>query len=317
MQKKLIVALIAASILGLSACDKAKEVANKVEAETTKAVDSAKNAGSSSEEAISAKINKYVSVSNDLQKYFHESNEFFAKNRAEREAKAKAGDFKSIETNSSVFERSGKKLEEIAQMPGDTPDVDNAAKAYAAVITEYLPNWDELQSYNKAKKYEDDNGAKGKELLVKYNEGQAKLIAAQEAFEKVFKVAMDKEKVKRVAEYKAKGQLLELHTTQALENAGQMLEIFDDFADFKNQAKIDKANALLAELDTNLDAMNKEYQTQEAEKKLDAFNTWKSVHSYLVSFTGKYREARKDPKRYNDMVRDYNNAVDDYNRMMR
>lgn len=317
MQKKLIVALIAASILGLSACDKAKEVANKVESETTKAVDSAKNAGSSSEEAISAKINKYVSVSNDLQKYFHESNELFAKNRAERKAKAKAGDFKSINTNSSVFERSGKKLEEIAQMPGDVPDVDNVAKAYAAVIAEYLPNWGELQSYNKAKKYEDDNGAKGKELLVKYNEGQAKLITAQEAFEKVFKVAMDKEKVKRIAEYKAKGQLLELHTTQALENAGQMLEIFDDFADFKNQAKIDKANALLTELDTNLDAMNKEYQTQEAEKKLGTFNTWKSVHSYLVSFTGKYREARKDPKHYNDMVGDYNNAVDNYNSMMR
>lgn len=197
----------------------------------------------------------------------------------------------------------------IAQKPGNLHDLDNAANAYAAILTEYLPNWLELKAYNRAKKYEDDAGAKGKELLPKYNEGQAKLIIAQENFEVAAKAAIDEESVKRIAEYKSKGLLLELHTAQALEKAEQMLAIFDELDDFKNQAKIDQANMLLAELDAELEAMDKEIK--ERRSKLNS--PWGDVYSSLIDFTGEYRAARKDPKRYDDMVRKYNRAVGYYN----
>lgn len=305
--------MIAASLLGLTACDKIKKVADKVQTETSKAVDGA----GSTEEATSAKINEYVELSNSLRDYFHKDNAYFEENRIKNLAKAKSGDFKAINTDISTIERTQKKFEEIATMSGSIVGVDDAAKAYLEVIKDTLPNWKELEAYNKAKKYEDDKGAKGKELLVKYNEDQAKLLVAQENFDKVFKVALDQEKVKRIAEFKAKGQLLELHANQAMEKAGQILEVFNSTADFKNQAKIDQANTLLAELDTELNAMDKEYQTQKAANKLAAGNRWDSVHSKLTSFTGKYREARKDPKRYTDMVSDYNDAIEDYNRMMK
>lgn len=313
IQRKLVTVMIAASLLGLTACDKIKKVADKVQTETSKAVDSA----GSTEEATSTKINAYVELSNKLQNYFHKNNSAQEKWRTEDLAKAKAGDFKAINTNADDMERAQKKFEEIIIMPGTVVGVDDAAKAYLEVIKEYLPNWKELEVYNKAKKYTDDNGAKGKELLVKYNEGQAKLLIAQENFEKVFTVTLAQEKVKRIAEFKAKGQLLELYSNQAMEKASQILGTFNSTADFKNQTKINQANALLAELDTELNEMDKEYQIQKAAKKLDSFNRWEQVHSKLVSFTGKYREARKDPKRYNDMVSDYNDAIEDYNHMMK
>jgi hypothetical protein len=37
-------------------------------------------------------------------------------------------------------------------------------------VEQYLPAWQELVDYNKSKKYQDDNGTKGKNLLAPYRE---------------------------------------------------------------------------------------------------------------------------------------------------
>lgn len=317
MQKKLVAAILATSLLGLAACDKAKEITKQ--AQTNLSTSAHKNPETSPEQAINNKINRYTQLSNELLPLYRGDTASMEENRIKMVAQAKAGDFKAISNQLFQFKQAQEQFEKILAMPGTIPNVDDAATTYLAVLNEYLPNWQELKKYNAAKKYEDDGGAKGKELLVKYNEGQDKLLAAQNTFEPAFKVALDQEKIRRMAEFKAKGQLLELHTNQALDKAGQMLELFKQPSDFQNQEKIKQANALLAQLDIELDAMDKERQKRKAADagKTDSYQdkVWDGIHSCLVAFTGAYRETRKDPMRYNKMLSEHNDAVKSYNRM--
>lgn len=59
---------------------------------------------------------------------------------------------------------------------------------------------------------------------------------------------------------------------------------------------------------------------QEKDRKnrsLPMIDRYDSVHSKLVALAGYYREARKNPSRFNSAISSFNDAIRDYNMMQR
>ncbi|WP_434777330.1 DUF3829 domain-containing protein [Neisseria sp. Ec49-e6-T10] len=327
MNKKVISVLLASLVLSLSACDDKKNsegndkqsastTANGNAVENTQTKEDSVQEVSATDEAVSKKVNDYIKTNNTLMDFWKLGiTEASIRWAEEDKVKVSKGDFTKIK-RSGVFDRGSKALEKTLQENTvNLGELDTAAKTLLETINTYLPKWQELEKYNEAKKFEDDNGAKGKELLVSYQEGLPKIEAAYKAFDQLLDVSMKQEQAKRIALYKKEGRLLELYTEESLGSAEKMLSLFEKTDDFKNQTKIDEANKILAQLDENLDALDKEYNARKAEQDSRVDSGYGSVHRDLTSFTGIYREARKNPKKANDLVRKYNDAISSYNRI--
>lgn len=279
----------------------------------------AADAGDAGDEAWDEKVDAYIKVGNRLRGFSSSVNETFAKWKEEDRRKVAAGDFKKIRTDDHYFSDNDlKNLKDAIAMPGATPELDQAGQQLVAAAEALLPTWRELIDYNKAKRFEDDAGAKGKELLPKYVAGMDKLETALTALagqiDAASKIAHDKS----VARFKAEGRLLEMHTWEAMGSAEKVLDLFDNADDLKNPEKIKQADAHIAAMETSLTAMKAEHQKRKAEKdSLPMIDRYDSIADELTDFAGAYRSARKDPSEFNDAVEAYNDAVDALNMMNR
>jgi Protein of unknown function (DUF3829) len=328
MNKKILVTMLLLS-LGLAACNKNDTGAAAGSNSKTDASEEASDpaVASDSDEDWSNKVQAYIKIGNRLQGFSSSMNETFAKWQMEADEKVKNGDFKEIRTNSHYFSDSDvKDLKEAIAMPGATPELDKAAKLLLTNIETYLPNWNNLQEYNKAKRYEDDNGAKGKEMLPKYIEGMEKIEVSLDALQAEIDSAGKVEHAKTVAQFKKDGQLLEMHTWEATGSAQKVLDLFSSDDDFKDAAKIKQADAHIASMETSLAAIKVEHAKRKAEdekvdsggeKSLPLIDRYDSVHDELNEMAGHYRESRKDPSKFNDAVGSYNDAIDALNMMNR
>ncbi|MDR2507319.1 MAG: YiiG family protein [Candidatus Accumulibacter sp.] len=306
MKKSLCLALLVSVGVTLSGCGDSSPPGDQKNAKSA-APAPQKNAGGA---AWDEKAQKYIRLNNDLIR-------FLAK-RQTAEA-LKKGNFKEIRSDSWIFGDSFvKNLKAAIELPGAFPvEVDDSAKKLLAAIEKYVPAWNQLREYNKSKKYEDDGGAKGKELLAVYIEGIEALQQAGQALDKQVDLIAKEAHQRALAEYKKTGRLLEMHTLEAMGAAEKIIEMFDSTADFKDQAKIDAANAQLALMETSLEAMKAEHAKRKEKnpKSLPTIDRYNSIHEKLVAFAGAYRESRKQPSRFNDAVKEYNKAVEEKNRM--
>ena len=268
-----------------------------------------------------AKAQAYIRVNNSMMGFLSSRS---TSTRAEENVKK--GDFKSIRTDEHYFDASSmRNLEKAMNLPGDFPEIDASAKRLIATAEKYVPVWKELREYNKAKKFEDDNGAHGKKLLSVYSEGIDLLKEQLRDLSTKIDVIAKESHEKTLAKHKAEGRLLEVHTLEALGAAEKIVETFSDAADFKNQNKINAANAQLAIMETNLEGLKTEHaKRKEADQATDRKNRslpmidrYNSVHSKLVSLAGYYREARKNPNSFNSVISSFNGAISDYNMMQR
>ena len=222
-----------------------------------------------------------------------------------------------------TYVRRSPELKAAIAMAGETPAADKAAKALVAAIEKYVPEWRALQSYNTARKYEDDNGAEGKRLLVVYHEGQDALRTSLMAFSKEVDALSDTLHEKNLAEYRAEGKLLEMHTLVAMGSAEKILGTFGAAEDFADSAKVESANRELAAMEEAIKGMREEHAKRKAEdaagkqRSLPRLDQYDSVANHLETLGGAYRQARKDASSFNNAVRAYNNAVDSFNMMSR
>lgn len=309
MKKKILALALVSVLTTLTGCNEKKDVASENKPAASKQVQDA----AKTEYEATEKTNQYIMLNNDLMTFWSDPNAttFELEAREKHDREIAKGNSIFIRSASSV-ERAQKQLAKTLELKTDLGELDKAAKELKETIDAILPNWKEIEDYNSAQKYEDDGGKKGKELLPAYADGLKKLKVAYDKFDQLVAEAVVVEKNKRMAEYKAKGLMLELHTEEAMGNARQMLELFNDVKDFKNKEKIEKANALLAELDAHLDEIKKMNEKASAEGKPTGSS--EAIHRKLVSFTANYREARKNPQSYNAMVKEYNYAIEEFNR---
>lgn len=323
MNLRLLTLLVASSLV-LVACGKSEnKPADKAPAATAQAPaqSSAPKAAAKAEdpEALwNQKVNKYIDVNNRVSRYLQHGKGTFAKFELENDAKVKKGDFKAIRTDTHYFDDYFvKSLKEAIAVPTSIPEVDAAAQELLAAVDKYIPNWKALEDYNKSKKYEDDKGAKGSQMLPMYVEGVDKLTQTIKTFSDKVDVVAQQAHEKRLAKYKAEGKLLEMYSLESTGAAREMLDLFSSAKDFKDPAKIEKANALLEKMETSVANMKTEHAKRKAEapKSLPLIDQYDSIAKSLTELAGHYREARKNPEKFNDAIKAYNSAIDDMNRM--
>lgn len=319
-------------VLGLAACGKTndKPAASTTAAPaTTAAAPAAGTQGRPSAPAASAdqaseqwdkKAQAYIQINNRLIKFNGSINDTFARWAEQAREKVAKGDFKAIRTDTHYFDDSFvKNIKAALDNPASMPAADAAARNLLEAVQKYVPNWKSLEEYNKAKKYEDDNGAEGKRMLPMYIEGVDKIKAALDQFSAAVDDVAKESNAKALAAYKASGKLLEMYRSEALTAARTIADTFSSAKDFKDPAKIEKANAQLAVMETKLTDMRAEHEKRKTEspKSLPMIDRYDSIYSSLTAFAGNYREARKNPQKFNDAIGKFNDAIDASNMMSR
>jgi hypothetical protein len=311
------------AVLALAACGKKDEppAAPAAKAPARPAATSRPPAPEATpEQQWEKKAKAYIQLNNRLQDFSHQPIEAFARQRARERAQVAQGDFKAIRTDTHYFGDSFvKNLQAALDTPADMPAADAAARQLLQATQQYLPNWKSLQDYNKAKKYEDDNGAEGKRMLPMYVEGIERINDALQKFSTAVDAVAKESNARAMAAYKASGKLLELYRSEALTAARAVADTFSSAADFKNPAKIEHANAQLAVMEAKLADMRAEHDKRKAEspKSLPMLDRHDDIHSKLTAFAGHYREARKNPQKFNDAIASFNGAIDASNMMSR
>lgn len=191
--------------------------------------------------------------------------------------------------------------------------LDSKAEVLVAALDKLVPVWEKLEQYNKTKKFEDDKGAQGKELMETFTPAYYEVEKLYADLAASVSEAAGEMKKKRMERYKQQGRLLELYSEESIELARGILKQFNSTKDFKNKEKVEAANALLAQLEEKLELQMTEYKKAESEGK-NPNSYYSSVNDQLNSFIGNYRKARKDPNTWVEyMYADFNRAIGSYN----
>ena len=128
------------------------------------------------------KAMKYVLISKYLIDPCRESGLDPKKQRTEKREKVNRGDFKAICDNSWVYDEDFvNDMKEALDNAASMPERD-AVRNLLEVIQMYVPNWKNLEAYNKSKKYEDDGGAEGKKMLPMSARGSRKSMKPLQCF---------------------------------------------------------------------------------------------------------------------------------------
>ena len=310
------------AVLALSGCGKqesgpATQTANAVSVDATPAA-KRPSPQATQEESWNNKAQAYIKINNSLSDFNAPRNAAFARWAEEARAKVEKGDFKSIRGGTSNFGDSFvRDIKNALDIPAAMPEADQSARNLLDTVQKYLPNWKNLEQYNTAKKFEDDNGAAGKQMLPQYKEGIEKINAALDQFSKSVDVVAKESSARTMASFKSEGKLLELYNMEAMAAARAVADTFNDLTDFKNPQKIAQANAQLQVMEAKLTDMKSEHEKRKAEspKSLPMIDQYDSIYSTLTSFAGKYRESRKDPEKFNDAIQEFNRAIESNNRM--
>ena len=219
----------------------------------------------------------------------------------------------SLLLNSRGYERLRQSLiATLTKNPIPIEPVDTHARNLIATLDELLPIWAELEKYNSTRRFEDDNGAKGKELMATFTPDYLKANQLYNQFSaSVQQLAYEQSKLS-LKLFKKQGRTLELYAEECLNYGEQILAQFDYLEDFQDKEKITKANEYLALLEDRLDKLQNELQI--AEKNGRNIVGFSSMIRYLEDFIGDYRAIRNNPRAVTTyMVEHYNQAVECYN----
>lgn len=176
----------------------------------------------------------------------------------------------------------------------------------------------QLDDYNAAKKYEDDNGKLGQELLPEYirlekslQQNYLTLLQATQETEHLIESKMRKE-------YMANGDTLALDAVDSINHAVKITDLFNNEEDLNNPETINQANELLAKLDKNLEAIKAQCIEKTVTTKSNDCVRYKAMYTPMINFTANYRDFRKGgeyaERRYNSMITQLNYAIDKYNK---
>jgi hypothetical protein len=137
-----------------------------------------------------------------------------------------------------------------------------------------------------------------------------------EKFNSVLSREQKKRNMQVLAKLKEEGNLLGYGTKLALQQGDELLSLFANEADIKNPEKYQQADQLIAQLEKTLAEQREHYAAAKA--KNASPDSWhESAASYLTSMVGSYRDMKqsKRPKDFNEMVSNYNKAVENANRI--
>jgi len=308
-----------AALVMLAACGKSvDEAATSAGAAVSAAANSVKSAangdGADTEASTSAKLNAYTQGYNKLIGTFGlpETQERYLKMNI---AKRKASENLSITDGwidlANEQLKKGRKL----AAPG-LDELDKSGDTLIASLDSLVGQLKDLHVYYEGKAYKDDDLAKGKAADAKVREAFASSTTAMKQFSDVLGREEKKRSAAVLAKLKASGDMLGYGTKLGLQQAEEIVGLFDNEQDIRDPAKYQAADAQLVLLEKTLDDQRAAYEAAK-NKEPAPDSAHESTATALVSFVGSYRAMKqsKEPKAFNEMVKKYNGAVERANRL--
>ena len=191
--------------------------------------------------------------------------------------------------------------------------LDASADALIGQLGKLVPQLKGLDVYYESKAYKEDNLARGKAEDASMRASFDASIAAMKAFSTALSAEQKKRDVDMLAQLKASGNLLSYNTKLALGQGEDLVNLFGE-GEIKTAAKYVEGDALVKELEQTLAAQRELYAAAKA-KGPAPDSGHESTASNLVSLVGAYRAMKqsRQPNDYNDMVKEYNDAVSSAN----
>lgn len=311
-----ILAATAGAVVALSACGKAGDAASSVGAAASAVGDKVKSAAGSVDlgQATNAKLNAYTQGYNKLIGTFGlpETHERYIKLNI---PKRKLTDNLSI--SAGWVDLALEQLKKArALSASELGALDQSADALIGDLDKLVTQLKSLEVYYSSKAYQEDNLAKGKAQDADLRTAFDKSTASMKSFSTVLGAEEKKRSAAMLAKLKDSGDLLGYSTKLGLQQAEEVVALFDSEADIRDPAKYQSADAIVASLDKTLAEQRELYATAKA-KEPRPDSAHESTGSALVSFIGTYRTMKqaKTAKSFNDMVKKYNDAVTSANRL--
>lgn len=160
-----------------------------------------------------------------------------------------------------------------------------------------------LEVYYSSKAYQEDDLAKGKAQDADVRTAFDKSTASMKRFSAVLGTEEKKRSAAMLAKLKASGDMLGYNTKLGLQQAEEVVSLFDSESDIRDPAKYQAADAIVASLDKTLAEQRERYAAaKDKEPRPDSAH--ESTGSSLVSFIGTYRTMKqaKTAKSFNDAV---------------
>ncbi|MDB5932343.1 MAG: hypothetical protein JWR60_4050 [Polaromonas sp.] len=196
----------------------------------------------------------------------------------------------------------------------DQETLDKSADQLIGALDKLVVQLKALDIYYESKAYKNDNLARGKSEDASVRANFEASTAAMASFNDVLGQEQKKRGAETLAKLKASGDLLGYNTKLALGQGEELINLFNTASDMKDAAKFTQGDTMVAELEKTLATQRELYAAAKAkEPRPDSGH--ESMASSLVSLVGAYRDMKqsKQVKDYNDMVKEYNRAVENAN----
>lgn len=300
----------AAALLALAGCDKVKSIGgNSADAVAADGRDNAAN----------AKLDTYTEGYNKLIDTFGlpETSETYSEARI-----AAKSPTDSISISTGWIGQALTKFKEARALPGGAADLDAVGDRLIAALDKVLARLTPLDTYYSSKAYREDALARGKRedpLML------AEFKAASDAAA-AFDAILSRERRARteieLAELKKSGDTLRYTTKLALYQAEPLVDLFNAPEDVRNPAILAKADAMVVALDKTLAEQRTAFAAAKAAGKTPSDTPdigYQFVENRLTSMIGDYRDLKQsgDVSDVNDMLRNYNHAIESMNNVMR
>ncbi len=312
-KRKALVSAAACAILLLGGCGKGGD-------QTANGTATAAETGEAGEagEAARAKLSAYTAGYNKLLDTFGlpAMAEAYAKQDIPNQSPTD-----NISVSDGWLEQGHTLLKAARAMPGGPADVDQAADALIGALETVMTRLDGLKVYYDSKAYKEDGLKRGKQEDAAMTAEFKAALAAMERFSDILDRERKGATAADLAALQASGDVLGYNTKLALQQAEQLVSMFDSDDDIRNPAIVTRADAQVALVEKTLATLRAELAKAKAaataEKPVDV--NYGLVADRLTSAVGDYRDFKqsREVSDYNDLIEHYNDAVEDANDIRR
>ncbi|AOA58560.1 DUF3829 domain-containing protein [Acinetobacter larvae] len=199
------------------------------------------------------------------------------------------------------------------QSTKNNPALESKAADLKQKIAQLEKDYNDFNLYYSSGEYKTDQLAKGKAADASIREHFQQASDSFDAFQQELAVIYQQQKKAELEKLKTSGDDYNYHRRAALSTAENLVSVFQSETDLNNADKIKQADQFAAELQTELSALDAEYNKKKAQ---DPNINADTVLSNLTACLKYYRQFKETKSQYDFkfMIDGYNSAVKSANR---
>ena len=294
--------------------------AARAETDTANRPEAAAKAAANDNASAIKKYNAYVSAFNSVNDMFYGQTKgmmaLMAEYRSQRlGTRTSTGREPILFLNTSMVRNSVQALQESARHKGspDHAKIEAIAQRMETNGSELLKLGITLQSYFRSKKYIEDELALAREQDAEFLRRWQQFIDDHDQLGEEISVVERMDRIASIAQYRAQGKNLQAATSESMLYASDLIDVFDEPADFKDPEKVKAGDTIVQKLERASEEMRAETEKLSINEGRSHF----SVYERLVQLMGSYRELKRSRGRekFESMVEYYNYAIKTYERI--